>query len=60
MSGHYHGFLAEEQGRQLFLQVPALEAESTWWRHKKGTPGNPGLLTAVTSDGQTRHVEIVR
>jgi hypothetical protein len=57
---HYHGYLAEEQGQQLFIQVPALEAESTWWRHKQGTPGNPGIVTAVTSNRETDFVRRVR
>ncbi|MFJ3218460.1 hypothetical protein ACIPLC_21380 [Kitasatospora sp. NPDC086801] len=28
-----------------------MEAESTWWRHAKGTTGAPGLMVAITKDG---------
>lgn len=43
-----------------FLQVPALESESTWWRHNKGQYGSPGLVVAVTKDGVTSPVEVVQ
>ena len=33
---------------------------STWFRHAKGVPGNPGLVTFVTKDGQVPVYEVVR
>ena len=60
MAGHLHHEFMDSDGPRMFLQVPALESESTWWRHATGTPGNPGLLTAVTSNGQTRAIEVLR
>ncbi|MFI5617482.1 hypothetical protein [Streptomyces sp. NPDC051567] len=44
----------------LLLQPPAMESESTWWRHAKGTTGAPGLMIAVTKDGHTPVKEMVR
>jgi hypothetical protein len=60
LAGHLHHALIDSDGPRMFLQVPALESESTWWRHATGTPGSPGLLTAVTSNGQTRAIEVLR
>lgn len=60
LCGHLHHTLIEEDGKRLFLQVPALESESTWWRHRKGPTGNPGLIVAVTKDGTTSPLEVVR
>jgi hypothetical protein len=71
--GHLHHELVEEQGwtRTLpsgeqvksvrtFIQTPALEAESTWWRHAKGVTGSPGVMVGVTKDGLVRGLEVVR
>lgn len=60
LCGHLHHSMIEEDGKRLFVQVPALESESTWWRHRKGPTGNPGLIVAVTKDGTTSPLEIVR
>jgi hypothetical protein len=60
LSGHLHTFHAHADGGRLFVQVPSLEAESTWWRHKTGTGGDPGLVVAVTKDGVTPVLEQIR
>lgn len=60
LSGHLHHELIESDGKRLFIQVPAMESESTWWRHSKGSTGNPGLIVAITKDGVTSPLEIVR
>jgi hypothetical protein len=51
LAGHHHSFTAEEQFGKLFVQSPAQEAESTWWRHRTGDPGNPGLVFFDLADG---------
>lgn len=60
VAGHLHHGLIEEDGDRLFIQVPSIESESTWYRHQKGTGGHPGLIVAVTKDGNTSPIEIVR
>lgn len=60
MAGHLHHFHAQEKGDRLFIQVPALESESTWWRHRTGDTGNPGVVAMLTKDGATNRIEIVR
>jgi hypothetical protein len=60
LSGHLHSFHAHADGGRLFVQVPALESESTWWRHQTGTGGDPGVVIALTKDGVTPVLELVR
>ncbi|GLZ81434.1 hypothetical protein Afil01_62410 [Actinorhabdospora filicis] len=59
VAGHYHGFRIDSDGPRRFVQVPALEAESTWWRHKQGSTGDPGLIVAVTRNGRLHQIESV-
>jgi hypothetical protein len=60
VAGHLHHELIDTDGPRTFIQVPALESESTWWRHAKGTTGAPGLIVAITKDGNTNIKEVVR
>jgi len=60
IAGHLHHELIDTDGPRTFVQAPALEAESTWWRHATGTPGHPGLIIAVTKDGHTNVKEVIR
>lgn len=60
LAGHLHSFHAEADGGRTFVQVPALESESTWWRHQTGTGGDPGMVVALTKDGVTPVLEVVR
>jgi predicted phosphodiesterase len=49
VAGHlHHEFITEN-----FIQVPAMESESTWFRHIKGDISTPGLIVAITKDGRT-------
>ncbi|MFJ9158661.1 hypothetical protein ACIRPS_17880 [Streptomyces griseoviridis] len=60
LAGHLHHEYVDTDGPRTFLQPPAMESESTWWRHAKGTTGAPGLMVAVTKDGHTPVKEVVR
>lgn len=48
MAGHLHHLHVDTSSRRTFLQVPALEAESTWFRHRTGQVGCPGAVTFLT------------
>lgn len=50
----------DTDGPRTFIQIPAMESESTWWRHMKGTRGAPGLIVAITKDGEVPVKEVVR
>lgn len=60
LAGHMHHFFAEADGKRLFLQVPSLESESTWYRHSTGSTGDPGIVVAITKDGVTNPLEVIR
>ncbi|MET9861936.1 hypothetical protein ABZY93_21965 [Streptomyces smyrnaeus] len=59
LAGHLHHEFIDTDGWRTFLQPPAMESESTWWRHSKGTTGAPGLVVAVTKDGRVPVKEVV-
>jgi predicted phosphodiesterase len=60
VAGHLHHEFIDTDGPRTFIQPPSMESESTWWRHAKGTTGAPGLIVAVTKDGETNIKEVVR
>lgn len=49
--GHQHHFSIDSKGDRLRVCVPALEEESTWWKHKTGEVGAPGGLVFTIIDG---------
>lgn len=59
LAGHLHHYINEVRDKRTFIQVPAMEAESTWYRHAKGERGCPGLLNMVVQDGKTSFATIV-
>ncbi|EFL15298.1 predicted protein [Streptomyces sp. C] len=60
LAAHLHHEFVDTDGPRTFIQVPAMESESTWWRHLKGTRGAPGLMVMVTKDGDVPVKEVVR
>jgi predicted phosphodiesterase len=49
--GHQHHYSLSTKGDRMYVCVPALELESTWWKHKTGETGAPGGLVFTISDG---------
>ena len=60
LAGHLHHGHIEEDGKRLYVGCPALEAESTWYRHSTGTGGNPGILLLRVDDREVKTVEFIR
>lgn len=60
VAGHNHTEYVDTWDERLFLQVPAMESESTWWRHRHGCAGAPGLVVALTKDGATDLRQTIR
>jgi hypothetical protein len=60
VAGHLHHEFTEADGERLFIQVPALESESTYWKLQHGSPGSPGIITGITKDGRIDVREVVR
>ena len=59
LAGHLHHEHIESDGPRTFIGTTSMESESTWWRHRTGTAGAPGLIVALTRNGQVPIKEIV-
>ena len=60
LCGHLHHLRIEQTGSdKTFLQVPALESGSQWWKHRTGEWGQPGIVTALVGGGSWRSLEVL-
>lgn len=59
LSAHLHHLRIEETGPKTWVQVPALESESTWWRHKTGEVSRPGIVTMLVGGGAWHGLEVI-
>jgi len=60
LSGHLHHLRIEATGSdKTFVQVPALESGSQWWKHRTGEWGQPGIVTAVVGGGSWSSLEVL-
>lgn len=60
LAGHLHHGHVEEDGKRLYIGAPALEAESTWYRHSTGTGGNPAILLLRVEDSEVSSIQFIR
>ena len=61
LAGHRHHLFLDTESDRYFLQVPALEQCSDWWRNKTGQVGNPGAVyLEVEPDGAPRVIALVQ
>ncbi|WP_051298074.1 metallophosphoesterase [Brevibacterium album] len=44
LAGHRHHFEVDSDSHRFFIQVPALESRSDWWRNQSGQVSNPGIV----------------
>jgi predicted phosphodiesterase len=60
LSAHLHHLRIEHTGSdKTWLQVPALESGSQWWKHRTGEWGQPGLVTALVGGGTWSSLEVL-
>jgi predicted phosphodiesterase len=59
LAGHLHHLKIHDQAPRTFMQVPALESESTWWRHRTGQGGRPGILSMVVGAGAWSDLQVL-
>ncbi|MGZ4519755.1 MAG: metallophosphoesterase [Mycobacteriaceae bacterium] len=60
LCGHLHHLRIEQTGSdKTFIQVPALESGSQWWKHRTGEWGQPGIVTAVVGGGSWHSLEVL-
>jgi len=51
ITGHYHHFKANQVGPRLWIQVPAMDGGSAWFRDKSGLESPTGIVALVVGDG---------
>lgn len=60
LSGHLHHLRIQHTGSdKTWLQLPALESGSTWWKHKTGEWGQPGIVTFTAADGRWDNLRVL-
>ena len=60
LSAHLHHLRVEHTGSdKTWLQVPALESGSTWWKHRTGEWGQPGIVTMLVGGGTWSALEVL-
>jgi len=52
VSGHYHHLRVADWGGCVWVQCPALDGGSEWWRMTSGETSTPGVLTFASYPGQ--------
>lgn len=61
LAGHRHHLFVDTESDRFFLQVPALEQRSDWWRNKTGQVGNPGAVyLELERSGAPRVIALVQ
>lgn len=51
LAAHLHHLRVEQSGAKSFMQIPALDGGSTWWRHRTGQDSPAGMVSIVIGDG---------
>lgn len=51
ITAHFHHFRAQQVGPRLWLQIPAMDGGSPWFRDKTGLDSPTGLVTLLVGDG---------
>lgn len=57
--GHYHHYRAQSVGPRLFIQNPAMDNGSAWFRDKSGLESAPGIVSMVLGDGVDPRRELI-
>lgn len=60
VAGHFHHFFLETSTDRTVVIAPALETQSTWYRHHSGTGGNPGALLMDVGAGRLGRIDVLR
>lgn len=51
LSAHYHHFRANQVGPNFWVQIPAMDGGSPWFRDRQGLDSPPGVVSLVVGDG---------
>ncbi len=59
VTGHYHSFKLADWGGVKWLQAPALDGGSVWWRQSTGEIADVGVLTFVVSQTGVSDIQLL-
>lgn len=59
LAAHLHHLRVEQGGAKTFIQIPALDGGSTWWRHKTGQDAPAGMVSLLIGDGGWRDLVLL-
>lgn len=51
LAAHLHHLRVEQGGVKSFIQIPALDGGSTWWRHRTGQDAPAGMVALLIGAG---------
>ena len=51
ITGHHHHLRIQSLGPRTWIQVPAMESESSWWKEKTGEISPPGMVSVLVGAG---------
>lgn len=51
LTGHFHHFRADQIGPRMWIQVPAMDGGSAWFRDKSGLESPTGIVSLVVGEG---------
>lgn len=51
LGAHLHHLRVEQTGAKSFIQIPALDGGSQWWKHRTGQDSPAGLVTMLVGHG---------
>lgn len=59
LAAHLHHLRVEQGGAKTFIQIPALDGGSTWWRHKTGQDAPAGMVTMLIGHGGWKDLAVL-
>lgn len=59
VTGHYHSFRLADWGGVKWLQAPALDGGSVWWRQSTGEIADVGVLTFLVSSEGVSDIQLL-
>ena len=57
--GHLHHYDVQSVGTRLFIQNPAMDGGSAWFRDRSGLESHPGIVSMVVGEGFDTRRELV-
>jgi hypothetical protein len=59
LGAHLHHLRVEQGGAKTFIQIPALDGGSTWWRHKTGQDAPAGMVSMLIGHGGWKDLAVL-